>query len=101
MLCPVLDVAGEDDRAPADVDLHVTVVGNQRAAVEGPPNEQLDIGRLDAGDDADLIADVTDADQPADYVLDGGALLPGLVCCSPGPHGGSGGHSGMASASAR
>ena len=59
-LGPGPDVAGKDDRAPAGVDPHVTVVGNEGAAVEGPPDELLDVGRLDAADDVDLVPDLTD-----------------------------------------
>jgi hypothetical protein len=76
-LGPGPDMADKRDRVLAGIDHHVTVIGYQRAALEGLRDLPPHVCRVDVEDELDVVFDAADAGQPADRLLGGDALAVG------------------------
>src|SRR5205823_245082 len=69
-------VAGQGHGVPAGIDDHVTVVGDERVAVQRVPHPDGDSYRVGIVPDLDLVVDVADPGQPGHNRFGGGALRP-------------------------
>ena len=57
---PGVDMAGQRDDVVLGVRAHVAAVGDQRRAVQGLPDVQVDVNRVGSVGDIDVVADVAD-----------------------------------------
>ena len=71
---PGTDMAGQRDDVVLGIRAHVTAVRDQRRAVQGLPDVQVDVDRVGSVGDIDVVLDVADADQAGRGRLGGGAL---------------------------
>src|SRR6476659_7678707 len=71
---PGADVTGQGHGVPAGIDEHVTVVGDERVAVQRVLHADSDSYRVGIVPDLDLVLDVADTAQPGDCRFGGGAL---------------------------
>jgi hypothetical protein len=66
VLGPVADVAGQVHRVPLGVHRHITVVKDQRVAVQRLLDAEGDVRRIRVPGDADLVLDAAHASEPGD-----------------------------------
>jgi hypothetical protein len=67
-------MAGQCDAVVLGVRGHVTAVGDQRRAVQGLPDVQVDADWIGSVGDIDVVPDVADTDQTGNGRLGGSAL---------------------------